>query len=293
LNKIELNPYLVNNREILPYTFTFKVNEKILITPQIVVDVDRDMKVGFYPAGDNDQDVINFIDYDLIRIGDKITVFGEYYDFLFDDQSAEEYVYPEWVQLRYLNLPEDFSPDIKNLAVEVTRDKYSVFDQAIAINNYLRSTYRYTDTVKIPKGEDPLEWFLFHGREGFCNYFASAEVLMLRSIGIPSRMVGGFAHGERLSDKYIYKVRKKDSHSWVEVFFSEQGWIIFEPTPSQPGIAYIRKSAAETPNDRQERSSIDDLESGKNFEREKYFEMSEEFLSKGELDKSAIWRDFL
>jgi transglutaminase-like putative cysteine protease len=293
LNEIELNPYLVNNREMLPYTFTFKVNEEILITPQIVIDVDRDMKVGFYPVGNNDQDVIDFIDYDLIRIGEKITVLGAYYEFLFDDQSAEEYVYPEWVQSRYLNLPDDFSINIRNLAVEVTRDKKSVFDQVIAINNYLRSTYRYKDSVKIPQGEDPLEWFLFHGREGFCNYFASAEVLMLRSIGIPSRMVGGFAQGERLSDEYIYEVRKKDGHSWVEVFFPEQGWIIFEPTPSQPGIAYMRKSAAETPNDRQERSSIDDLESGKNFEREKYFEMSEEFLSKGELDKSAIWRDFL
>ena len=79
----------------------------------------------------------------------------------------------------------------------------------------------------------------FSGREGFCNYFASAEVLMLRSIGIPSRMVVGFAQGEHLADGNVYDVRKKDSHSWVEVFFPEQGWIIFEPTPSQPSIAYI------------------------------------------------------
>jgi len=293
LKKIELNSYFVNNREIQPYMFTYKSNEEIIITPQIVIDVDRDAKVGFYAMEDNQQDVTELIDYGLIRNGDQITVLGAYYDFQFDDQSEREYVYPEWVRSRYLSLPEDFSTTIRDLAVEITQDKYSVFDQALAINNYLRNTYRYKDNVEIPQGEDPLEWFILSGREGFCNYFASAEVLMLRSIGIPSRMVVGFAQGEHLADENVYDVRKKDSHSWVEVFFPEQGWIIFEPTPSQPSISYIQRSAPEIIIERPERYMMDDQESGQDFEREKYFEISEEFFRREELIKSATWKDFL
>ena len=286
LNKIELNPYLEINSEILPYTFTYKTNEEIMITPQIVIGVDRDAKVGFYPVENIEQDVIDFVDYDLIRNGDQITVLGAYYDFQLDDQSAGEYVYPEWVRSRYLSLPEDFSPTIRDLAFEITRENNSVFDQALAINNYLRNTYRYKDNVEIPQGEDPLEWFIFSGREGFCNYFASAEVLMLRSIGIPSRIVVGFAQGERLKDEYIYEVRKKDSHSWVEVFFPEQGWIIFDPTPSQPSIAYIQESAPEIFFERWEGYSMDDQEGWQIFQREEFNEISEEFLRKEKLIKS-------
>jgi len=278
LNKIDLNPYFAFNNEILPYTFTYKVNKEILITPQIAINADRNANVGFYPVENNKQDVIDFVDYELIRSGDQITVLGAYYDFRFDDQSIVENVYPEWVQSRYLSLPDKFSPTIRDLAVEITRDKSSVFDQALAINNYLRNTYRYKDNVVIPQGEEPLDWFLFSGREGFCNYFASAEVLMLRSIGIPSRMVVGYAQGERLADEYIYEVRKKDSHSWVEVFFPEQGWIIFEPTPSQPGIQYIQRSAPEYFLNSRERYSIEEPESEQNIEREKYLEISQEFL---------------
>jgi len=290
LNKIEFNPYLVINSEILPYTFTYKINEEIMITPQIVIDVDRDAKVGFYNVEDNQQDVIELIDYDLIRNGDQITVLGAYYDFHLDDQSEREYVYPEWVRSRYLLLPEDFSPTIRDLAVEITQDEYSVFNQALAINNYLRNTYKYKDNVEIPRGEDPMEWFILSGREGFCNYFASAEVLMLRSIGIPSRMVVGFSQGERLANGNIFDVRKKDSHSWVEVFFPEQGWIIFEPTPSQPSIAYIQGSAPEIFLERRERYSMDDQEGWQNFQREDYYEISEEFLGKEEPNKSATWK---
>ncbi len=293
LNKIELNPYLVDNNEILPYTFTYEINEEIMITPQIVIDVDRDAKVGFYTVENDKQDVIDLIDNDLIRNGDQITVLGAYYDFQPDDKSAREYMYPEWVRSRYLSLPEDISPTIRDLAVEITQDKYSIFDQALAINDFLRNTYRYKDNVEIPQGEDPLEWFILSGREGFCNYFASAEILMLRSIGIPSRMVVGFSQGERLADGYVYEVREKDSHSWVEVFFPEQGWIIFEPTPSQPSIAYIQGPVPEIIIERPERYSMDDQEGGQNFEREKYFEISEEFFGKEGPIQNTKWKDFL
>jgi hypothetical protein len=69
---------------------------------------------------------------------------------------------------------------------------------------------------------------------------------MLRSIGIPARLVVGYSQGERVSEKNEFRVRIKDSHSWVEAFFPGSGWIILEPTPSQPEI--VLNKIIETPN---------------------------------------------
>jgi hypothetical protein len=77
-----------------------------------------------------------------------------------------------------------------------------------------------------------LDWFLFDSKKGFCNYYASAEVVLLRSLGIPARMVVGFAQGE-FSTPNIYVVREQDEHAWPEVFFPGIGWVEFEPTSNQ------------------------------------------------------------
>jgi Transglutaminase-like superfamily len=84
-------------------------------------------------------------------------------------------------------------------------------------------------------------WVLFDYKKGFCNYYASAEVLMLRSIGIPARMAVGFAQGESPSDlsdsrSISYTVLNRDAHAWPEVYFSGIGWIEFEPTVNQNPI---------------------------------------------------------
>jgi hypothetical protein len=78
-----------------------------------------------------------------------------------------------------------------------------------------------------------LTWFLFYSRKGFCNYYATAEVILLRSAGVPARMVVGFAQGEYAPpDKYT--ILEKDAHAWPEVYFPGTGWVEFEPTSSQP-----------------------------------------------------------
>lgn len=293
LNKIEIKPNVFFDNEILPYTFVYHTNEEMIVTPQIVIDVDGNANVGFFSHGNDKQDVISFSNYGSLRIGDQITVKGGYYEFQFDLRETSEYEYPEWVQSRYLSLPEGFSPAIRNLADEITRDKDSVLDQALAITSYLRNTFGYKDNVEVSRGDDPIEWFLFNGKEGFCNYFASAEVLMLRSLGIPSRMVVGYAQGERLNEKKIYEVKKKDSHSWVEVFFPEQGWIIFEPTPSQPRISYAQDVIPEIIIEGRNTHRNDALEDEQNFERLDNLEMSNDLLLKEDISKKTSWKYFL
>jgi len=143
--------------------------------------------------------------------------------------------YPEWVTEKYLQLPDDFSPRIRELAGEITAEYESPYDKTVAITNYLRTEIRYTPGVSIPpvEGIDPLEYFLFEEQEGFCNYYASAEVLMLRAIGIPARLVVGYAQGEANIQENIYTVRERDLHAWPEVYFPGYGWIEFEPTGNQ------------------------------------------------------------
>lgn len=145
--------------------------------------------------------------------------------------------YPAWVTDKYLQLPTNFSPRVQALAFEIVTGLENPYDQAEAITNYLRAEIEYVPTVSIPEGtEDALEYFLFDSRQGFCNYYASAEVLMLRSIGIPARLAVGFAQGEPNLQNTFYTVREKDAHAWPEVYFPGYGWIEFEPTGNQEPV---------------------------------------------------------
>ncbi|MBE0670656.1 MAG: transglutaminase domain-containing protein [Anaerolineales bacterium] len=160
--------------------------------------------------------------------------------------------YPAWVTEKYLQLPADFSPRIQALAFDITAEFDNPYDQAAAITSYLRSEIEYTPVVSFPdETEDPLEYFLFVSKQGFCNYYASAEVLMLRSVGIPARLAVGFAQGEPNLQSSFYTVRERDAHAWPEVYFPGYGWIEFEPTGNQEPV--------DRPSDREEKPSNEGL----------------------------------
>jgi|CXWL01.1.fsa_nt_gi hypothetical protein len=145
--------------------------------------------------------------------------------------------YPAWVTDRYLQLPADFSVRIQARAFDITSDFDNPYDQAAAITSYLRSEITYNPLMSFPEGtEDPLDYFLFEGKQGFCNYYASAETLMLRSIGVPARLAVGFAQGEPNLQNTFYTVRERDAHAWPEVYFPGYGWIEFEPTGNQEPV---------------------------------------------------------
>ena len=121
--------------------------------------------------------------------------------------------------------------------MEITTAYHNPYDKAAAITNYLRSEIEYAPSVSFPEGTvDRLEYFLFEGKQGFCNYYASAEVLMLRSVGVPARLAVGFAQGEPNLQRTFYTVRERDAHAWPEVYFPGYGWIEFEPTGNQAPI---------------------------------------------------------
>jgi len=166
--------------------------------------------------------------------------------------------YPQWVLDGYLQVPDEITPRSKELANEIAAGLSNPFDIVNAVTEYLRNNIEYNQSIiQPPPNQERIDWFLFDYRKGFCNYYASAEVILLRSLGIPARMAVGFAQGEReippiqgqpqvggsvvitneqISETSTYVVRQKDAHAWPEVYFPGLGWVIFEPTVSQPPL---------------------------------------------------------
>jgi len=152
--------------------------------------------------------------------------------------SAAGTNYPQWILDRYMELPSDLPQSIRDLSQQVTDGKLTAYDKTVAITNYLRSNITYQTTIPAPpRGRDAIDWFLFDYKKGFCNYYASAEVLLLRAAGIPARMAVGYAQGVETSRQH-YSVREKDSHAWPEVYFPGYGWIPFEPTSGIAAVDY-------------------------------------------------------
>jgi transglutaminase-like putative cysteine protease len=142
--------------------------------------------------------------------------------------------YPDWIIDHYLKLPENFPTRIQQLASAIVEDADNPYDQAAAITRYLRTEIAYEPLLSNPpQNREPIDWMLFDSKIGFCNYYATAEVLMLRSIGVPARFAAGYAQGEPVGDT-TFNVRARDSHAWPEVFFPGIGWVEFEPTTAQP-----------------------------------------------------------
>jgi len=143
-------------------------------------------------------------------------------------------------QAEYLQLPSTLPVRVTELAQDLTIDADTIYDQVIAIQSYLKDSgnFRYskTDASFTPEGRDYVDYFLFDTQVGYCDNFSTSMVVLLRSIGVPSRWVKGYTQGNRteLEDETFnqYTVLSSHAHSWVEVFFPGIGWLPFDPTPS-------------------------------------------------------------
>lgn len=224
-------------------TVTFTVENRMdrminIYATGVPIWVDHPVEAILRPLTDSETDLIGLIAEPNLREEDTYQVKSQVVLPTADALRASSSDYPEWI-VPYLKLPADFSPKIAALAAEITEGLETNFDKAQMVTSYLRKTIEYARTMpELPEGIDPLEWFLFDGQTGFCNYYATTEILMLRSLGIPARLSVGYAAGEYDSKTNSYTVRKQDSHAWPEVYFIGYGWIVFEPTTSQTAVIY-------------------------------------------------------
>jgi transglutaminase-like putative cysteine protease len=131
---------------------------------------------------------------------------------------------------RYLQLPA-LSPEVAQLARAIRAGAADPQTAAERISAHLSTSYRYSLALKRQTSRPPLEEFLFVRRSGNCEYFAAALAVMLRSEGIPSRVVAGFQQGEWNPYGRYFMVRLSDAHSWVEAYIDGRGWVTFDPSP--------------------------------------------------------------
>ena len=202
-------------------------SESVLYAANAPLSVDHPVRAWWRAAGDLAQLDGDARQYTVISLPPEPTVY--------DMRTAPALLPPDLAQ-RYLALPDTIPQRVRDLAQEVTAGAGTRYDQAKAIESYLR-TYSYTlDLPPPPADRDVVDYFLFELKKGFCSYYASAMVVMARSVGVPARFASGYAQGTYDFEHGRWQVTELNAHSWVEVYFDGIGWVEFEPTAGLPPL---------------------------------------------------------
>ena len=196
------------------------------------ISVDREVQVSWRTAPDEEQPGDSF----------GAVVESNVYQALswLPDLSESELrqageTYPAEVEERYLQLPENVSDRVRDLAHELVREAETPYDQATALQSYLRGLPYTLDLPAPPAGREISDYFLFELQTGYCDYYATSMVVLARAVGLPARLVVGYI-SNRPPDpgSDLLLISAADAHSWVEIYFAGSGWVEFEPTAGQP-----------------------------------------------------------
>ncbi len=171
----------------------------------------------------------------LLSDGETYTVVSQVPDYDREDLRNAGTNYPEPVVEGYTRLPESTPERLAERTDQITAGSSGPYESALRIEQWLETNKGYSLTVNRPDG-NIADSFVFEMQAGYCTYFASAMVAMLRTQNVPARFVVGYAPGQRVAeDEWV--VRGMDSHAWVEVYFPDVGWVKFDPTPGGPRTA--------------------------------------------------------
>lgn len=189
--------------------------------------------------------------------------------------------YNRYAYEKYTNMPNELGICIRNFVsdkqqLQAYYDEFHMLSSLLVYDNYETSVdysgygneermkaaeyvaavfqggYEYSKKPdKLKSGEDPVEYFIAHGKKGYCVHFASAGVLILRYLGIPARYVSGYRvdYDSIRRDKdggYSASVTDSDAHAWIEIYLDNLGWIPVEMTPGMGGEARRTDSGSST-----------------------------------------------
>ena len=134
---------------------------------------------------------------------------------------------------QYLKLPKNkISRRLNRKVREITENSLTDFSKAMALRDYLRNNFDYLQTAQAPpEGREPSDYFIFELKEGHCEYFASAMVVLARIAGLPARIATGFSPGNFNIMTKKFEVYEYHAHAWAQVFIEKKGWLTFDPTP--------------------------------------------------------------
>lgn len=171
-------------------------------------------------------------------------------------QKADFSTLPDSFVSKYTQTPSELPKRVATLANKITKDADSIYDKTKAIESYLSAsgefTYSTDDAKETPNGADYVDQFLFETKIGYCDNFSTSMVVMLRTLGIPTRWAKGYTPGEgekdAKGDKATYTITNNNAHSWPEVFFPGTGWVPFEPTATFSNPENFQEPTTETAN---------------------------------------------
>ncbi|MDA0351422.1 MAG: transglutaminase domain-containing protein [Chloroflexi bacterium] len=220
----------------LTVTVLGPVPDRRMLSPgdPIASDVAGDLLFGGGPA-----DIVGIAPQDRLREGDTYVVVGAVSAAAIDTLLATGTDYPAGIRDRYLQLPNDLPPEIAALSQSLAGGQHP-FAAARIIEDYLRVNYPYSiDVSDPPPLRDAIDHFLFDSQAGYFDHHAAAMAVMLRTLGIPTRMAAGFSLDEDNFDatSKTYTLTEKDAWAWTEVYFDGLGWVEFNPTPGRDLVA--------------------------------------------------------
>lgn len=165
-----------------------------------------------------------------------------------EESTAE---YPSWIADRYLQLPDTLPSAVRALAKDIVDDAAAVtpWEKTMAIKAFLQDQVYSLEIEGPGPFDDGLEYFLFETinepcpsdrpdcdaskRKGYSQYYGSAGTVMLRSVGVPARMIAGWSAGEYVPDQGQFLIRDRNRHGWTQIYAPPYGWIDVEVTPGR------------------------------------------------------------
>lgn len=231
------SPDTLAGREPVQQTYTILMNaSRLVYTAPQPASIELPVRVDarFLDAAETQMNLYVTRPLRILERGESYTATSTMSTATATELRASGTDYPQWVLQTQLYVPPTVTGRTLALGQQIVEEAGAVtaYDRAKAIERWLRENISYNESIpQPPAGQDPIDWVLFDLREGYCNYYASAMIMMLRAQGIPARMGAGFAQGEWDGSGYL--VRERDAHTWVEVYFPGYGWVEFEPTAAQ------------------------------------------------------------
>ncbi len=162
-------------------------------------------------------DTYRFIPYGKQKIRFDLSVF-----------DVKKYFLTNKQKIRYLQLPENISKEVKSFARDFIKDGESKRELIIRfLTRFSKNNYSYS--LEPNSQNNTLNKFFFKSKTGFCEHYASATAIFFRLFNIPTRVVVGFHGGEynQLGDYYL--ISNEDAHTWVETWLDKEGWVSWDP----------------------------------------------------------------
>jgi hypothetical protein len=207
--------------------------ESTLLSPGVPIATNVDSLVQTTEG--NEDDIVQIRSRRELGEEDAYTMYGSVSAATAEQLAAAGTEYPEWVADRYLQLPDDMPGRVGAEAERIAAEGDNPYAKAQLIEAAIRA-FPYDLLVDSPpSGREATDFFLFDLKRGYFDYHATVMAVLLRELGIPSRVAVGYAlDPAEVQEGGTYTIRKDDAYTWVEVFFPGYGWVNFNPTPDRP-----------------------------------------------------------